>query len=393
MSAEMLRFEVSEYKIRLEKARKAMEKAGLDLLVVTDPANMNWLTGYDGNAFYVPQCVVVSKDKDPLWFGREMDANGCRRTAYIGEDRIRWYEDHYVQSDTLHPMMVLGQIITEEGHGSATIGVEKDNYYFSALSFEILSAALPNARFKNADRLVNWQRIVKSQQEIEYMHGAGKVVEAMYQRLSEVLRSGIKQSDVIAELTHAGTRGVGDYWGDYPAAVPNIGAGADASAPHLTWSDRPIRSNESIFFELAGVHKRYHCPLARTYYLGKPTLQILDAEKAILDGMQAGLDKAVAGNRCEDIAKAYVSQLARYGLVKTGRSGYSMGLGYPPAWGENTASFRDGDKTELRPGMTFHFMTGLWYGDWGIEITESILITEGQVECLSNVPRKLLVID
>ncbi|RJT20279.1 ectoine hydrolase DoeA, partial [Mesorhizobium waimense] len=60
MSAEVLRFELSEYKIRLEKARNAMEKAGIDLLIVTDPANMAWLTGYDGNAFYVPQCVVVS---------------------------------------------------------------------------------------------------------------------------------------------------------------------------------------------------------------------------------------------------------------------------------------------------------------------------------------------
>lgn len=348
MTAETLRFELSEYKSRLEKARGAMEKAGIDLLVVTDLANMAWLAGYDGNAFYVPQCVAVSKDKDPLWFGRGMDANGCRRTTYLAEDRIRSYEDHYVQSDALHPMTVLGQIIDEEGHGSSTIGVEKDNYYFSALSFEVLSAARPNAIFKNADRLINWQRIVKSEREIEYMRGAGKIIEAMYQRISEVLRPGAKQSDVVAELTLAGTRGVGEYWGDYPAAVPNIGAGADAAAPHLTWTDRPIRPEESIFFELAGVHKRYHCPLG---------------------------------------------QLARYGLVKTGRSRYSIGLGYPPAWGENTASFRNGDKTELRPGKTFLFMTGLWYGDWGIEITESILITQGQVEFLSNVPRKLFVID
>lgn len=393
MSAQMLRFELSEYRTRLEKARHAMEIAGVDVLVVTDPSNMAWLTGYDGNAYYVPQCVVVTKDKDPLWFGRGMDANGCRRTAYIAEDRIRWYEDHYVQSDTLHPMTVLGQVITDEGLGSTTIGVEKDNYYLSATAFEALSVSLPNAKFKPADRLINWQRIVKSAQEIEYMRGAGKIVDAMFQRISDVLRPGIKQSDVVAEFTHAGTRGVGPYWGDYPASVPNIGAGADASAPHLTWSDRPIRPDESIFFELAGVHKRYHCALARTYYLGKPIQKLLDAEKAILEGMQAGLENAVPGNCCEDIYMAYVSALARYGLVKTGRAGYSIGLGYPPLWGENSASFREGDKTELRPGMTFHFMTGLWYGDWGIEITESILITEGRVECLSSVPRKLLVID
>ncbi|MER8646413.1 Xaa-Pro peptidase family protein [Mesorhizobium sp. M1252] len=393
MNAEFLRFELAEYSTRLEKARSAMERAGIELLVVTDPANMSWLTGYDGNSFYVPQCVVVSMERKPLWFGRGQDANGCRRTAYIGEERIKWYDDHYVQSDTLHPMTVLGQIIIDEGHGSATIGVEKDNYYFSAAAFDAISAALPNASFKNAMRLINWERIVKSPREIEYMRGAGKIVEAMYQRVTEVLRPGIKQSDVIAELSYVGTRGVEDYWGDYPSAVPNLGAGADASAPHLTWTDKRIRANESIFFELAGVHKRYHCPLSRTYYLGKPSQQMQDAEKAVLEGMAAGLEKAVAGNYCEDIAIAYGRALAKYGLTKASRSGYSIGMGYPPAWGENSASFRDGDRTELRPGMTFHFMSGLWYDNWGIEITESFLITGTAIEFLSSVPRQLIVID
>lgn len=393
MTAETLRFELAEYNMRLEKARNAMEQAGVDLLVVTDPANMHWLTGYDGCSYYVPQCVVVTKSDDPLWFGRRMDANGCRRTAYISEDRIRWYGDEYVQSDTLHAMSALGSIIADEGYGSSIIGVEKDSSCFSAASFEALAASLPNARFQKADRLINWQRLVKSPREIDYMRGAGKIVEAMYQRVSEVLRPGIKQSDVIAELSYVATRGVDGYWGDYPACVPNLGAGADASAPHLTWTDLPIRGNEAIFFEMAGVHKRYHCPLSRTFYLGKPTAQILDAEAAVLDGMQAGLEKAVAGNCCEDIAKAYSGALARYGFEKTSRSGYPIGIGYPPAWGENSASFREGDKTELRPGMAFHFMSGLWYGDWGIEITESFVVTEGDVEFLSSVPRKLLVID
>ena len=43
--------------------------------------------------------------------------------------------------------------------------------------------------------------------------------------------------------------------------------------------------------------------------------------------------------------------------------------------------------------MTFHFMPGLWMDDWGLEITESILITETGVETLGNVPRQLFVKD
>ncbi|WP_018236209.1 M24 family metallopeptidase [Ensifer sp. BR816] len=393
MSAENPRFELSEYQARLKSTRQAMQEAGIDLLVVTDPANMGWLTGYDGWSFYVHQCVLVSMTEDPLWFGRQQDENGARRTVYMDDSQIRSYEDHFVQSSQYHPMTPLGALITEKGWSTGTIGIEKENYYFTHAAFEALSAALPNAKFKDTTRLVKWLRIVKSPKEIEYMRAAGKIVAAMHQKVSEVLRPGVTQSDVVAEIYHTGTRGVDGYWGDYPAAVPMIGAGPDASAPHLTWSDRPLRSNESIFFELAGVHKRYHCPLSRTFYIGKPDQKFLDAEKAILEGMEAGLSKALAGNSCEDVAEAYYSAIERHGLTKPSRTGYSIGMAYPPDWGEHSASFRIGDRTELRPGMTFHFMSGLWYGDWGMEITESILITDAAAECLSSYPRKLIVID
>ncbi|MER9776452.1 M24 family metallopeptidase [Mesorhizobium sp. M0220] len=393
MTVAPLRFEVSEYNARLEATRTAMAHEGVDLLIVTDPANMAWLTGYDGWSFYVHQCVLVRQDEDLVWFGREMDANGARRTVYMNESRIRSYADHYVQSSQYHPMTALGSLIKDQDWSTGVIGIEKDNYYFTHAAFEALSSVLPNAAFKDTTRLVKWQRIVKSAREIEYMQTAGKIVTAMHQRVAEVLRPGVRQSEVVAEIYHTATRGVDGFWGDYPAAVPMIGAGVDASAPHLTWSDRAIRSGESIFFELAGVHKRYHCPLSRTFYLGRPDQKFVDAEKAVVEGMAAGLEKAEPGNTCEDVAKAYYRVVERYGFIKPSRTGYSIGLAYPPDWGEHSASFRVGDRTQLRPGMTFHFMSGLWFGDWGIEITESILITDKQAECLASCPRQLIVIE
>jgi ectoine hydrolase len=386
-----LHFTRAEFAERLQKARAAMDRQGVDVLIASDPSNMNWLTGYDGWSFYVHQCVLVGKDGEPIWFGREQDAQGAKRTAYLQHENIVSYPDHYVQSAERHPMEVLSRVIAERGWDKAAIGVEMDNYYFSAAAFASLQKNLPNARFKDATALVNWQRAVKSPTELDYMRKAGRIVEAMHKRIVETIKPGMRKNDLVAEIYDAGIRGVDGIGGDYAAIVPLLPSGPAAAAPHLTWDDRPMKSGEGTFFEIAGCYRRYHCPLSRTVFLGKPTQAFLDAEKATLEGMDAGLAAAKPGNRCEDIANAFFAVLKRHGIVKDNRTGYPIGLSYPPDWGERTMSLRPQDRTELKPGMTFHFMTGLWLENMGLEITESIVITETGVDCLSNVPRKLVV--
>ncbi len=388
-----LKFSREEYAQRLAKTRKAMDAKGIDLLICSDPSNMAWLTGYDGWSFYVHQAVIVPPHGEPVWFGRGQDANGAKRTAYLDHSNIVGYADHYVQSTERHPMDYLSEVLIARGWGAKKIGVEMDNYYFSAAAFASLQKHLPNARFVDATALVNWQRAVKSPTEIGYMRNAARIVEAMHARIVDRIEVGMRKNDLVAEIYDAGTRGVEGIGGDYPAIVPLLPSGEDASAPHLTWDDRPMNAGEGTFFEIAGCYHRYHCPLSRTVFLGKPTQAFLDAEKATLEGMEAGLAAARPGNRCEDIANAFFAVLKKYGIVKDNRTGYPIGLSYPPDWGERTSSLRPGDRTELRPGMTYHFMTGLWLETMGLEITESILITETGVECLANVPRKLVVKD
>ncbi|MCW5692921.1 MAG: ectoine hydrolase DoeA [Pseudolabrys sp.] len=386
-----LNFTREEYDARVAKTRAAMQRAGIDTLIVTDPSNMHWLTGYDGWSFYVHQCVIVPPEGEPIWYGRGQDANGARRTACLSEASIIGYADHYVQSTERHPMDFLAQVLDERRLGKGVIGVEMDNYYFSAAAYASLQKHLPNATFRDATALVNWQRAVKSPTELDYMRKAGRIVGAMHQRILEKIEPGMRKCDLVAEIYDAGIRGVDGFGGDYPALVPLLPSGIDASAPHLTWDDKPMRSGEGTFFEIAGVYKRYHCPLSRTVFLGKPHQQFLDAEKATLDGMEAGLAAAKPGNTCEDIANAFFAVLKKHGFIKDNRTGYAIGLSYPPDWGERTMSLRPGDRTELKPGMTFHFMSGLWLDTMGLEITESIVITDTGVDCLAQVPRQLFV--
>jgi ectoine hydrolase len=391
MTEPRLDFTRAEYAERLAKTRAAMTRAGVELLIASDPSNMHWLTGYDGWSFYVHQCVLLAGDGEPIWYGRGQDANGAKHTTWLAHGNIIGYPDHYVQSTERHPMDLLSQIIGERGWDRLAIGVEMDNYYFSAAAFASLQRHLPNARFCDATGLVNWQRAIKSPTELDYMRKAGRIVAAMHQRIFEMAEPGLRKNELVAEILAAGARGVDGIGGDYPALVPLLPSGEEASAPHLTWDDRPLRAGEGTFFEIAGCYRRYHCPLSRTVFLGKPTPAFLDAERAVLEGMEEGLAAARPGNTCEDIAGAFFAVLKRHGIVKDNRTGYAIGLSYPPDWGERTMSLRAGDRTELKPGMTFHFMSGLWLDTMGLEITESIAITETGVECLSSVPRKLFV--
>ena len=384
-------FSLQEYETRLAKTRQAMDAQGVELLFVTDPSNMSWLTGYDGWSFYVHQGVLVLPDEPPIWWGREMDVNGGKRTAYLDHARLIGYPDHYVMSTERHPMEHLSTLIRERGWGSRRIGVEMDNYYFAAKCLESFQTNLPEAEFLDATGLANWQRAVKSAQELEYMRIAGRIVTRMHERIREFAEPGLPKNELVAEIYRTGIQGVDGFGGDYPAIVPMLPTGADASAPHLTWDEQPLKSGEGTFFEIAGCYRRYQCPLSRTLFLGTPNQAWRDAERALQESIEAGLAQARPGNKCEDIARAFNETLAKHGLKKDSRCGYPIGISYPPDWGERTMSLRSGDTTVLEPNMTFHFMPGLWFEDWGIEITESIAITEDEPECLASVPRELFV--
>ncbi len=391
MSATNLPFTLAEYEVRIAKVRAAMEPAGCEVLLVTDPANMAWLTGYEGWSFYVHQAVIIGPSGPPIWWGRAMDALGAKRTVYMSIDNIFGYEDSFVHNPDKHPMEDLAKLVKAYGWARSHIGLEMDNYYFTAAAYMSLVEALPDAKWVNANVLVNWQRAIKSETEITYMRRAAKIVEKTHATILERAEPGMKKNELVADIYHAAITGADGHWGDYPSIVPLAPSGKDATAPHLTWDDSALQKGEATFFEVAGVYRRYHAPQSRTLFLGEPPAKYRAAEAAVLEAVAAGMEQAKPGNFAEDIANAFNATLNRLGFEKDSRCGYSIGLSYPPDWGERTYSLRRDDKTVLKPGMTFHFMPALWLDDGGIEMTEPVLITETGAENLCSTPRGLMV--
>ena len=394
MPLEFAPFGLAEYQARHKKTRLAMEQAGVDVLLVTDPSNMAWLTGYDGWSFYVHQGVILTGEGDPYWWGRRQDANGAKRTVYMEHENIYGYAESYVQATDCHPMQDMAQRLKALGMENARIGLEMDNYYFSAQAYMTLVKELPNAQFVNTNSLVNWQRAVKSPAEIEFIRKAAKITDKIITTAIERAEPGLRKNLLVADIVKAGVEGVEGAYGDYPAIVPLLPSGEDASASHLTWDDQPMKTGEATFFELSGCYRRYHAPLSRSIYLGKPPSFMLDAAAAVTEGLENGLAMAKPGNTTADIANAMNAVMVKNGIDRGGaRCGYPIGLSYPPDWGERTYSLRSTDTTVLEPGMTFHFMPGLWMDTWGLETTETVLITETGCEPLCSIECKLFVKD
>jgi ectoine hydrolase len=387
----MLLFESSEYIARVRRTKEAMTRRGIDLLLVASPANQFWLTGYDGWSFYTPQVVVVSLQQDePIWIGRKMDAVGAKFTAFLDDSNVIPYPDHYVGSSDLHPMQFVAEEIQRLGWDKGRIGVETDDYYYTARWDAILRKTLPNCEFLDAFLLVNWCRMVKSGRELDYMRQAGQIAAAAHQAAFDAARPGVRQCDVMAEVYRVTTSGLPEFGGTFPCKPPNAMVGEYCSAPHLSWTDAPLVENDLFYIELGGVRHRYHSPLSRCIYLGKPTERMNFVAEVIAEGLHAVLDKVRPGVVCEELAAIWKSVISRHGIEKDSRIGYPVGIGYPPTWGELTASIRAGDRTELQPNMTFHCIPAIWMDQYGLVISETFAVTERGAECFAEFPRVLL---
>ena len=385
-------FSKEEYQLRIRKTKEMMDKAGMEMLLVMDPGNMNYLTGYDGWSFYVHQGVILSLDQEkPFWFGREQDRNGARITSWLTDDQLHGYPDEYVQSRYTHTMIWLADLLGKMGLDKKTLGMEMDGYWFNARMYLTLLEKLPQATPMDGTNLVNWVKSIKSPAEIAYMRQAAQICEKVMDTAVKEINVGVWEKDVAAMVAAGQIAGTDEFGGSSTALFPIMPSGQRTSTAHLTFHpDRKYQKNDVVLLELAGARHRYHAPLARTVYLGDPPDDLKKTADSVIIGLKETLSFIKPGVTAEEVEEKWRLAIAVTGLVKPSRVGYSYGLNYVPDWGEHTVSLRPGDKTILKPGMTLHFMPGIWLEKYGFECSEPILITENGCEKFIEFPQELV---
>ena len=383
-------FSNKEFISRINKVKLKMNEKGIEILLISNPANQFYLTGYDGWSFYTPQMVLIHiNDAQPYWIGRRMDAVGAKFTSFLNKNHIVSYPDTYVASTTKHPMNFLVEFIKKKKWHKKNIGVEMDDYYYSAKWHQILKKNLSQSKFVDAFLLVNWVRMIKSDQELLYMKQAGQIANLAMKNAMKKAKPGIRQCDVIAELNKTTTSGTKKVGGTFTCKPPNAMVGEYCSAPHLSWTDKKLKKNEIFYLELGGAKHRYHVPLARCIYIGKAPEKILRIAEIIKEGLNSVLDKVKPGVSGHDLEEVWKKVISKYNIEKDSRIGYPVGIGYPPTWGELTTSLRKGDKNIIHENMTFHCIPALWMEKFGIVISETFVVKKKGAERLTNYSQKL----
>lgn len=392
-------FPKEEYQERLKKLRTQMTDQGVNLLVATDPAHLNYLSGFDSWSYQNTQALLVPKqDAEPVWVGRGVDKGGACHTTWLSPDNIVAYDDFYSDSHSQHAMEAVAEEIKKRGWNSGRIGYEGDTYYFSPRAFFALKNSIPEAaEWIDIGLLINELKTIKSPREIEFMRKAGRITDRVMQVAIDYLEPGIRENELAGRVLRAQAEGAERFVGAIPSAPPFILSGTHISYPHTPFTNDVIEQGSYTALELGGCYMRYNTALCRTVSLGKPSGKLLRVGSIVQEGLEAAMSVVKPGVTCHDVWAAWQAVLEREGYRKYSRIGYSLGLNYHPTWRDHTASLRKGEEIELQAGMCFHMICGMWAGDGtkegnaNYELSETVLVTSKGIETLTNLERKLFV--
>jgi Xaa-Pro dipeptidase len=359
-----------------------LQTKGLACVAIFDPESIYWLTGYRSIGYFTFQCALVLREGGPLMVSRRVN-----RAVALANENIAGF---VAIEDTDDAVEVLSQTLRERLAPDQAIGIETGSWYLTVQAWKALSQALPNA-------LVDWgglierSRTIKTSIQLGYMREAARAAVAGLDAAAKLIAPGRTENDLAAAMLHGATAAGSEY-----TRVPLVVAGQATGVCFTTWQRRPIQEGDVVFLEAAANINRYHAVIARTGIAGKATAEHRRWARLVIESLNRAIEAIRPGvtSGQVDAACRAVFEKAGIGDYFDHRTGYAIGIGFPPNWAEGRfLSLRPGDPTVLEPGMTFHVVPSLFMPEYGFCFSESVAVTENGCEVLTDYPRTLIEVE
>ena len=373
-------FPKQEYDGRVARARALLAKAGIDVMVVTGPENIFYLTGQQTPGYYTFQALVLPVDGEPAFVVRQLEYFNFIANTFIANAEV------YQDGD--QPVNFLVNVIKARGWASKRIAIDKRGWFLPVATYEALQDKLGTVH--DGAGTIEQLRIVKSAAELEKIATAASYVDAGMRAGLGAVRLGASENDLVSAMVGTSIAAGSEYVG----MEPLVSVGRRSGVPHGTWRRGRIGANDPAFLEMAASHDRYHAALMRSAWLGTMPQVAIDMEKTCQDGLAAALEAIKPGALCEAPHLACQQVIDRAGYTENFRKrvGYSIGIAFAPDWGEGgVLSLYAGVTTELRPGMTFHLPVALRiFGQFTVGVSETVMVTETGCRPFGTIDRPIL---
>jgi Xaa-Pro aminopeptidase len=387
---EGLPFTVEEYRDRAARVRARMREREVDVLFVTSPANLCYLTGFE-SIWYPPRApvgVVVTADDERIVFcDYERHETLARETAHYDDAVFYRYED---------VLDTIADTFRARGWLEGAIGLERWSPAPGAPLLDALGSRLGElgGRIVSGDWVVDRVRLVKSPAEIERVRRAGAIVDAAFDDLVEHVRPGQTELEIAARIDAV----MAERGGERAAIQTMVSAGPGVwCRTHAPPSRRPVEAGDVMYVDACGVVNRYHADVCRTFAIGRDHPEaraILDVTAQSVEEVRRAVKPGDPLDVAQRVAEDFVfSRFPREQVWWVG--GYALGIAMAPNWVGHTYLSNDAfEQFTWEPGYLTNYENILFDCDAGFTASymETLLMTESGIEVLSKRPRTLTVL-
>jgi Xaa-Pro aminopeptidase len=364
------------FQARQKDLRQKLVSAKVDGLLVSHLPNIRYLCGFTGSAGF-----LLLTQKDSIFF------SDVRYDTQAHEE-VKGAKITIARKAVL---MAVADVIATRSKKSRNWGLGIEAEHFTVADRKRLAVLLPkSARLKDSAALVERARMVKDAEELANIRAAVNLGAGLFDRTLEVLKPGVKESEVAGEMEFAARRAGAEAM----SFSTIIASGARSALPHGRATDQAIARGGFVVCDFGVILTGYCSDQTRTVWVGSAAGLVPEdarqAYEAVREAQQASIDAVRPGGTTGDVDEAARKVLRKAGLGKffTHSTGHGVGLEIHEA--PRVAS---GQTEVLKPGMVITIEPGVYFpGKWGVRIEDMVAVTATGCEVLTPTSKDLIAV-
>jgi Xaa-Pro dipeptidase len=363
---------------RLDHLQTMMRAQNLDALALLPGPNLYHVTGLSFHLMERPILGLFLRDSDPIMIVPEMELAKLDDSA-LEVSSVSYGEDQASRRKAFE------QAAQTMNLNQARVGVEATRMRFLELS--LLQNAAPEAQFVSGEEALADLRVIKSEREVNAMRRAVELAEQALRATLRHIRVGASERELESELTMQLLRAGSEP--DLPFR-PIVASGPNSALPHATPGERRLQTGDLLILDWGARTEGYISDITRTFAVGDIDPELKGIHEITSKANAAGREAVHPGATCAHVDRAAraVIETDGYGDAFLHRTGHGIGLEAHEA-----PYIRDGNERILSPGMTFTVEPGIYLSNrGGVRIEDNIVVTKAGHECLTTLPRELVVV-